>query len=110
MVNIHEAKSTLSKLIERVENGEEIILARAGKPVAMLVPFVQKSVKRPLGLYQNKITLAPDWEETPQDITDSFYQSTGPDITEGLFQLDQLRIAQKKKLAEGHSPFNPDND
>jgi len=39
VVNIHQAKSTLSRLVERVESGEEIVIARAGKPVARLVPY-----------------------------------------------------------------------
>ena len=38
MVNVHEAKTHLSRLLERVENGEEIVIARAGKPIARLVP------------------------------------------------------------------------
>ncbi len=48
VVNMHEAKSTLSKLVEEVEAGEEIIIARAGEPVARLVPVV-RSKRRQLG-------------------------------------------------------------
>lgn len=46
-VNIHEAKTQLSKLVERAEAGEEIILARAGKPVAQLGPLKEQVERRP---------------------------------------------------------------
>jgi prevent-host-death family protein len=45
MVNMHEAKSTLSKLVELAQNGEEVVIAKAGNPVALLKPY-NKSVKR----------------------------------------------------------------
>jgi prevent-host-death family protein len=55
MVNVHEAKTQLSRLLERVESGEEVIIARAGKPVARLVPLAtEKPQRRPgrlAGLY-----------------------------------------------------------
>jgi prevent-host-death family protein len=46
MVNVHEAKTQLSRLLERVESGEEVIIARAGKPVARLVPLATASPRR----------------------------------------------------------------
>jgi len=49
-VNIHEAKTHLSRLLKRVEAGEEIIVARAGKPVAKLVPATRKAKNREPGL------------------------------------------------------------
>jgi prevent-host-death family protein len=61
-VNVHDAKTHLSRLLERVEAGEEITLARAGRPVARLVPYVGRSAPRPLGLWKGKVTLAPDWD------------------------------------------------
>ena len=61
-VNVHDAKTHLSRLLERVEAGEEIILARAGRPVARLVPYVRRSEPRPLGLWKGKIKYAPDWD------------------------------------------------
>lgn len=48
-VNIHQAKTSLSKLVERVEAGEEIIIARAGKPAAKLVPLTKGRPRRKLG-------------------------------------------------------------
>jgi prevent-host-death family protein len=45
-VNIHEAKTHFSRLLERVDHGEEIVIAKAGKPVARLVPYMEKSAER----------------------------------------------------------------
>jgi prevent-host-death family protein len=61
-VNIHEAKTHLSRLIERVEAGEEITLARAGRPVAKLVPYLRRTEPRKPGLWKGKVWLAPDWD------------------------------------------------
>lgn len=62
-VNIHEAKTHLSGLLERVEAGEEIVIARAGKPVAKLVPIEAPAGKRPLGLYKGQIWMSEDFDE-----------------------------------------------
>ncbi len=61
-INIHEAKSTLSRLIERVNQGEEIVISKAGKPVARLVPYSQPNAKRKLGLMKGKIQLGKDFD------------------------------------------------
>ena len=61
-VNIHEAKTHLSRLIERVEAGEEVVIARAGRPVARLVPIERRTQKRVLGGLHGRIWLAPDWD------------------------------------------------
>jgi prevent-host-death family protein len=61
-VNIHEAKTHLSRLIARVSAGEEIVIGKAGKPVAKLVPFTDESEPRKLGGWKGKIRLAPDWD------------------------------------------------
>jgi prevent-host-death family protein len=63
-VNIHEAKTHLSRLIERVEAGEEITLARAGRPVARIVPFQVRRVPRQPGLWKGKVWLAEDWDSS----------------------------------------------
>ncbi len=72
-INIHEAKTQLSKLIEAVEAGEEVIIARAGKPVARLVPYIApKPVRRP-GLLKGKIRISDDFDDPlPQDLLDAF--------------------------------------
>ena len=72
-VNIHQAKTHLSKLLARVSAGEEIVIAKAGKPVAKLVPVGEERGERPIGLYKGQIWMAPDFDETPDDFLDLFY-------------------------------------
>ena len=60
-VNIHQAKTELSKLVERAESGEEIIIARAGKPAAKLVPFTRSRGRRRLGLLDGKFLIPDDF-------------------------------------------------
>ena len=76
VVNIHEAKTHFSKLVERVRAGEEIVIAKAGKPVAKLVPFVEKKEPRKLGGWKGKAWLAPDWDsdEVNEEIARRFYE------------------------------------
>ena len=61
-VNIHQAKTDLSRLIERVERGEEIVIARAGKPAARLVPLTKARVRRRLGLLDGQFTIPDDFD------------------------------------------------
>lgn len=49
-VNIHEAKTHFSALLKKVEGGEEVVIAKAGRPIARLVPATEESAERPLGL------------------------------------------------------------
>ena len=60
IVNMHEAKSTLSKLVEQAAAGEEVLIARAGKPVARLVPVV--APKRRLGRWKGKVRMSADFD------------------------------------------------
>ncbi len=63
-VNIHEAKTHLSRLLEEVSTGEEIIISKAGRPVAKLVPIDAASLpKRKLGLLKGKIRIRHDFDE-----------------------------------------------
>lgn len=71
-VNIHEAKTHLSRLVERVESGEEVIIARAGRPVARLVPFRARTTPRTPGLWRGRVTLAADFDATPEDLVADF--------------------------------------
>lgn len=76
-INIHDAKTQLSKLLQRVMAGEEIIIAKAGKPVARLVPFTQKPMERVPGSAKGKIWIAPDFQAPlPDDILDAFEGKT----------------------------------
>ena len=60
-VNIHQAKSELSKLVERAEAGEEIVIARAGKPAAKLVPLSRRRGRRRLGPLDGKFRIPADF-------------------------------------------------
>jgi prevent-host-death family protein len=62
VVNIHEAKTHLSKLIARVEAGEKITIARAGKPVAEIRPLQKRGPRIP-GLDRGKILIGPDFDD-----------------------------------------------
>ena len=70
--NVHEAKTHFSRLLEEVEAGEDVVIARAGKPVARLTP-VRPPRRRP-GTLRDKIRLAADWdsEAVNADIADAF--------------------------------------
>ena len=70
--NIHDAKSQLSKLVKRAERGEEVIIARAGKPVARLIPYHPSTVSRAGGQWKGKVRIAPDFDELPPDLADAF--------------------------------------
>ena len=71
-VNIHEAKTHLSRLVERVEGGEEVVIARAGRPVARLVPFRARTAPRVPGIWRGRVTLAADFDATPNDLLRDF--------------------------------------
>ncbi len=62
-VNVHEAKTHLSRLLERVERGEEIVIARAGKPVARLVAVEPPLGRRPIGRDRGRVWTSPDFDE-----------------------------------------------
>ena len=70
-VNVHEAKTHLSRLLARVERGEEIVIARAGKPVARLVPAEPRPKRGMLGKYKGQIWMSDDffdplpWQDFP---------------------------------------------
>ena len=74
-VNMHEAKSQLSRLGKLAWEGEEIVIAKAGEPYLRLEPFRERLAKRKLGGLEGQIWIAPDFDETPQEVIDSFYNS-----------------------------------
>lgn len=61
-VNIHEAKTHLSRLVERVEAGEEVVIARAGRPVARLVPYRAIRAPRVPGQWAGKVWISDDFD------------------------------------------------
>ena len=60
--NIHDAKTNLSRIIERVEHGEEIIISRAGRPVAKVIPLAGRVQRSGRGSLRGRLVLAPDWD------------------------------------------------
>jgi prevent-host-death family protein len=73
-VNIHEAKTQLSRLLQRVAAGEEVTIARAGTPVARLVAIESKNNTRPLGFDRGRIWIADDFDAPlPDDLLRAFY-------------------------------------
>ena len=74
MINLYEAKTNLSALVERAAAGEEIIIAKAGRPLARLVPLAAKPEgDRPLGLMRGQIWIGDDFDDPlPQDLQDAF--------------------------------------
>ncbi len=62
-INIHEAKTHLSRLVEKAAAGEEIVIAKAGKPMARLVPLAAAPKPKKLGLLKGQIWIAPDFDD-----------------------------------------------
>jgi len=60
--NIHDAKTNLSRIIDRVEHGEEIIISRAGTPVAKVVPLVRRVTRRGRGSLAGQLVLTDGWD------------------------------------------------
>lgn len=76
-INVHEAKTKLSALIASVENGDEVILARAGKPVARIVPYVKKRGGMVLGMASHALLSIPGVEvldAMDHEVEDMFYE------------------------------------
>ncbi len=76
IVNIHEAKTQFSKLIVRVKQGEDVIIAMAGKPVAKLVPIKPARKPRNPGSAKGKVTMAGDFNAPlPDELVKDFYNT-----------------------------------
>lgn len=78
VVNVHAAKTHLSRLLERAEAGEEIVIGRAGKPIAKLVPFVTPPPKRVFGLLKGQIVIHGDFDADNETIAAEF-EADDPD-------------------------------
>jgi prevent-host-death family protein len=73
VANIHDAKTDLSRLIARAAAGEEIIIARAGKPVARLIPYhCEEPPKRVPGAWKGRVKISRDFDKLPESITAAF--------------------------------------
>lgn len=72
-INIHEAKTHLSRLVDEVVAGGEVVIAKAGKPMAKLIPFLPATKKRKLGLLAGKLSVPADFDAPlPDDVLASF--------------------------------------
>ena len=71
-VNMHEAKTKLSSLVEEAVAGEEVIIARAGTPLVRLVPLVRDTAQRTPGRFRGKIRISDDFTRTPDDVLRDF--------------------------------------
>jgi prevent-host-death family protein len=72
LVNIHEAKTHFSRLVERAAGGEEIIIGRAGKPVARLVPYREDEAPRVPGGWEGRVWISEDFDELPDVVAAAF--------------------------------------
>jgi prevent-host-death family protein len=63
VVNIHEAKTHLSRLLERVQAGEEITIAKAGRPIAKLTAFTERPKRRVPGMDKGKVIIQPNFDD-----------------------------------------------
>jgi prevent-host-death family protein len=91
MVNTHEAKTHLSRLLDEAFAGEEIVIAKAGKPVARLVRYENTGNPRTLGLLKGQITESPDCWEADEDMLSS---TDAPLYTQAA-PLPNLKIAEE---------------
>lgn len=78
ITNISEAKASLSKLVEKVRKGEEVIIAKAGKPVAKLVPYSIDESPRDMTIriWEGEVWMANDFDKLPEDILKRFIVET----------------------------------
>lgn len=72
VINVYEAKTNLSKLLNRVEQGEEVVIGRSGRPVARLVAYRPRQVPRVPGRLAGKVKMADDFADTPEWLIDAF--------------------------------------
>lgn len=77
-MNVHEAKTHLSRLLEAVERGEDVVIARSGKPVARLVPARPPGERRP-GSWKGRVVASDDFDETPAELAVAFHGGLEPD-------------------------------
>ena len=72
-IDIQEAEAQLSRLIQHVSEGEEIIITKGGKPIARLVAYAHPTGPRTPGCWRGQIQMADDFDETPEDVIHSFF-------------------------------------
>jgi prevent-host-death family protein len=75
VINVEEAKTHLPRLLERVSKGEEIVIAKAGKPVARLIPVVESLERREPGTASGRVAIGDDFDAPlPEEVLETFEQ------------------------------------
>jgi prevent-host-death family protein len=77
IVNVHAAKTHLSELLARVEAGEEVVLGRAGRPIARLIPFRPTGVPRRFGGWRGRVWLSDDFDAPLPESIDKAFRGDG---------------------------------
>jgi prevent-host-death family protein len=96
-VNIHAAKTHLSSLLEEVRKGEEVVIAKAGKPIARIVPIDAPAGKRKLGVLRGKMWAAPDAWDLDPELERLFYEGD-PNFRSALDDhIDELATRTTKE-------------
>lgn len=72
IINTHEAKTHLSRLLDQVAAGDEVVIGKSGKPVAKLVPYHAEQKERVSGLLKGKIKIKPDFDVLPDEFIKHF--------------------------------------
>ena len=72
VINVYDAKTRLSELLERTSRGEEFVLARAGRPMARLIPYRAERAPRVPGRLAGSVTMASDFDITSDEVLDAF--------------------------------------
>ncbi|MEU5656203.1 type II toxin-antitoxin system prevent-host-death family antitoxin [Streptomyces sp. NPDC047737] len=70
--NVHEAKTHFSRILQQVETGEEVVISRAGEPIAKVVPLHPKVRRTGRGSLRGQVHIPDDFDELPDDIADAF--------------------------------------
>ena len=96
-VNVHEAKTHLSRLLKRVEAGEEIVISRAGAPVARLIAAAPKGKTRPMGMDKGKIWIADDFDAPDAELEALFYAPLDLGATPRIKNQPVRKLKKKKR-------------
>ena len=96
-VNVHEAKTHFSELLQKVEAGEQVIIARSGKPVARLIAIKPKRAPRPLGTGKGDFVVPDDFDAPMADFETEFYG----EISSGHPHISLDRGGRRPTVARG---------
>jgi prevent-host-death family protein len=77
-VNLYDAKTNLSNLVERAARGEEIVIAKAGRPLARLVPLAKRTAPRELGFLAGQVVVGPDFDDPLPDEIQAAFDGLAP--------------------------------